>query len=689
MLKPVDNFIAPQKIILFHIDLTGRVVEFNEAFKKAFSIHSDQKDSLEFSQLCHPDMPKAIVENIWETIQAGKPWWGIIKTTSSFPETTWLVQNIVPIYEGNRPKTYLSVAYPADAAQIEITEQQFHQLNAGQATLPKPSLQVKSPSQKRIILFSVLALTGMLGACSQLDNSAVGLFFVVIAMMGFSYLFFSAYTQARIKAKLHQGIDKLSQGRFNDIIADDSDWGQQLNLIRTRFAELSARHYEEAHTLAYYDALTDLPNRILMVEKIQQLISSPSLSTKPFSVLLMDLDHFKEVNDVFSHDLGDELIQQVANRIQSLVRHEDMVSRMGGDEYGILLQETTSKQAVLKANAILSALVKPYLLQGNTLSVSASIGIAHYPEHGRHYETLLKHADLAMYAAKENGRNCVFEFEPDMAKTARKTLNLETALHQAIEKQQLKLAFQPQIHFDIQSVVGFEALLRWQHPKWGMISPDDFIPIAEKSDLIVQLGHWVLSQTLAMLQQFKQQDMAHLRIAINVSAREFWRTEFVEDLQAQLSQFPEVDPSCLELELTERLAMGDPEKIISVLEALRALGVRLAIDDFGTGYSSLNYLRCYPIQVLKIDKSFVQDVGNNPDDDAVCLSIVSLAKALNMETIAEGVETPQQEAFLKSIHCTHAQGFYYAMPLYAEELPAWLSENYPKLNLPKANLTHI
>ncbi|NCN68098.1 MAG: EAL domain-containing protein, partial [Thiomicrospira sp.] len=197
------------------------------------------------------------------------------------------------------------------------------------------------------------------------------------------------------------------------------------------------------------------------------------------------------------------------------------------------------------------------------------------------------------------------------------------------------------------------------------------------------------SQTLAMLQQFKQQDMAHLRIAINVSAREFWRTEFVEDLQAQLSQFPEVDPSCLELELTERLAMGDPEKIVSVLEALRALGVRLSIDDFGTGYSSLSYLRRYPIQVLKIDKSFVQDIGKNSDDDAVCLSIVSLAQALNMETIAEGVETPQQEAFLKSIHCTHAQGFYYAMPLYADELSAWLSENYPKLNLPKANLTHI
>lgn len=683
MLKPADITIAPQNILLFYTDLTGQVIESNEAFKKAFPFDAHQLEFLQYSQLCHVDMPKFVVEKMWQTLKAGKPWWGVIKTISQQSEAKWLVQNIVPVYEHNIPKTYLSVAYPADDAQIKTAQKQFENMRADSSHFFKFRSLFSPPSLKLISLSVVLSFTGMIGACSQLDNITTGPVFILIAMMGLSYLFFSAYSQARIKANLRQGIDDLSQGRFRDIIADDSDWGQRLNLIRTRIAELSARHYEEAHTLAYYDSLTDLPNRVLMAEKIQHLISDLSAATNSFSVLFIDLDHFKEVNDVFSHDLGDALIQQVANRIRSLVRHEDVVSRMGGDEFGILLKETTSEQAIVKANVILTALVKPYSIQGNTLSLTASIGVAHYPEHGHHYETLLKHADLAMYAAKENGRNCVSEFTSSMAQSARKALNLDTALRQAIEKQQLKLAMQPQIHYATQTVVGFEALLRWQHPKWDTISPEDFIPIAEKSDLIVQLGQWVLTQTLETLQQFKQQGMPHLRIAVNVSAREFWRVGFVEGIQAQLSQFPEVDPSCLELELTERLAMGDPEKIVSVLEALRSLGVRLAIDDFGTGYSSLSYLRRYPIQVLKIDKSFVQDIGNNPDDDAVCLSIVSLAKALNMETIAEGVETPQQEAFLKKIHCTHAQGFYYAMPLYADELPAWLAQNMPKLQHPK------
>ncbi len=441
------------------------------------------------------------------------------------------------------------------------------------------------------------------------------------------------------------------------------------------FSDITQRKQSEEaiHQLAFYDMLTGAANRFLLRERVEQLIRESSRDARVFALMFIDLDHFKEVNDVFGHDVGDLLLKEVTARIKQFMRQEDTLARLGGDEFVLLLNGATCEKLVDFASRVMESLVALYPIQEYQLAVSASIGVAIYPDNGLNYDTLLKHADVAMYQAKAAGRNTYVCFQFWMEDEARASLSIDMALREAISKSQFCLAFQPQIDFVTGSIVGLEALLRWKHPTLGVVSPDDFIPIAEKSDFIIDISDWVLRQGLQQLTRIQQAGYPDLRLSVNISAREFRKDNFVARIRELLAANSMIKAGQLELEITERLVMTEPEKAIQILAEIRTLGVRLAIDDFGTGYSSLSYLKRYPIQLLKIDQSFVRDIGTDSEDEAICQAVLALAKALNIETIAEGVETEAQASFLRDNGCQMAQGYFYAKPLFEEDLMQFLA----------------
>lgn len=437
------------------------------------------------------------------------------------------------------------------------------------------------------------------------------------------------------------------------------------DITRRKMAE------EEIERLAFYDGLTGMPNRYLLRDRVRQAISDARRHGAGFSLLFIDLDRFKDVNDVFGHEVGDRLLQAVAGRICQLIRDSDTLSRIGGDEFVLLMSDIDRAATEQKAKQLIERVVAPYAIDDTELNISASIGIAFFPTDGEDYDTLLKHADAAMYAAKASGRNTFTCFDMTMAEQAHERVTYDRALRQSLRNRDFRVAYQPQVDLETGRIIGVEALLRWTHPELGEVPPDTFIPVAEQSDLINDLGAWVLEESLGQLARWHAAGHEHLRMAVNVSARQFWQEGFGDEV-FRLLERSGVPPQFLEIELTERLAMQDPEQFISGMSRLHQAGVRVAIDDFGTGYSSLVYLKKLPIRVLKIDRSFVEDIGRDHDDEVICRSILDLAAAMGLETVAEGVEEQTHVEFLRENGCRYAQGYLFARPGTVEDIDALL-----------------
>ncbi|WP_340121209.1 GGDEF/EAL domain-containing response regulator [Methylobacter svalbardensis] len=423
--------------------------------------------------------------------------------------------------------------------------------------------------------------------------------------------------------------------------------------------------------LAQHDALTDLPNRLLLNDRLAQATALADRHGKQLAVMFLDLDRFKLINDSLGHTVGDQLLQSVAERLMAGVRNSDTVCRQGGDEFVILLADVEhAEDAALSAQKILDALTVPHLIDQLELHVSVSIGISIYPDDGQDADTLIKNADTAMYHAKESGRNNYQFFEQDMNVLAVERHFIESGLRLALERQEFILHYQPKINLETGTISGVEALVRWQHPLRGLIMPEQFVWIAEDCGLIVLLGTWVLSEACRQAQAWQDAGLPPVPVAVNISAVQFRHKDFLGSLTGILKDTG-LAPSYLELELTESVLMHDADSTASVLEALKALGLRLAIDDFGTGYSSLSYLKRFPIDTLKIDQSFMRDITHattDSDDASIVAAVVSMGKSLNQRVIAEGVETREQLAFLQAQGCGEGQGFYFSQPLSSEEL---------------------
>ncbi|MEO8767787.1 MAG: EAL domain-containing protein [Nitrosospira sp.] len=430
--------------------------------------------------------------------------------------------------------------------------------------------------------------------------------------------------------------------------------------------------------LAHHDVLTGLPNRMLLQDRLGQAIELAHRQGRQFAVLFMDLDRFKHINDSLGHAIGDRLLQSVAQRLVGCLRHSDTLGRQGGDEFVVLLSNITHvEDAALIAQKSLVALTLPHFIDHHELHVSASIGIGIYPGDGQDAATLLKSADIAMYHAKESGRNNYKFFKHDMTVQAVQRQSIESSLHRALDRQEFTLHYQPKINLRSYVVVGAEALIRWQHPKWGLMPPSQFVPIAEDCGLILPIGRWVLREACRQAQAWRQAGLPPITVAVNTSALEFSAPDFLDNIRTTLEE-TNLEPRYLELELTESVLMRDAEFTDSVLHALTALGVKLAIDDFGTGYSSLSYLNQFPIDTLKIDQSFVKRMTSNPDHATIVSTVISLGKSLKLRLIAEGVETPEQHAFLLAQHCDEGQGYYYGRPGTAEKFATLLQTGIPR-----------
>jgi diguanylate cyclase (GGDEF)-like protein/PAS domain S-box-containing protein len=424
--------------------------------------------------------------------------------------------------------------------------------------------------------------------------------------------------------------------------------------------------------LAKHDFLTGLPNRMLLNDRIEQAITYAKRHVKRVAVLFLDLDGFKHINDSLGHSIGDKLLQSVSQRLVDCGRASDTVSRQGGDEFVVLLSEVhRAEDAAIAAARMLAAVAEAHLIDRHDLHVTSSIGVSVYPDDGLDAETLIKNADTAMYQAKENGRQNYQYFKPEMNTRAVERQSLEESLRRALERDELSLHYQPKIDFKTGAISGAEALLRWTHPTRGVISPAQFIPIAEECGLILPIGHWVLRKACQQAQAWNQAGLALATMAVNVSAKEFRGQQFLKELFAILAETG-IDPRSLELELTESVLMKHAESAASILETLRESGVQVAVDDFGTGYSSLSYLRKFPIDALKIDQSFVGRLGTTVDDASIVRAVISMAQSLRLRVVAEGVETLEQSEFLQALACDEAQGFYFSKPVPPLEFAALL-----------------
>jgi diguanylate cyclase (GGDEF)-like protein len=431
---------------------------------------------------------------------------------------------------------------------------------------------------------------------------------------------------------------------------------------------------ERAERLAYFDTLTGLPNRVYFEERLAECSERASQEKTKLALLFADLDRFKVINDTLGHHIGDRMLQEVARRFKDALGENVLLARMGGDEFVALFQFDADAPEFVeqKAEAMLKAVSSPIETDGYVLSTSTSIGIAVYPDHAKDIAALIRYADAAMYDAKEGGKNRYSFFTPILSQSASMRLHIEQELRHALQRGEFSLVYQPQYDLKRGDYVGAEALLRWHNEKLGSVTPDRFIPVAEETGLIVDIGAWVIEEACAAIDRLRRRGIREIRkISVNVSSAQFDQSDVYRTIDEALRRYA-VDPASLEIEITERLIMDATETNQNTLLALRELGCSIAIDDFGTGYSSLGYMKKMPIDTIKIDRSFISELPDNVHDVEVTKAIIALSKSLGYKVVAEGVENRFHESFLKQLGCDLAQGYLYAKPMDEESLVAFL-----------------
>ncbi|MEN6587587.1 MAG: EAL domain-containing protein [Sulfuricella sp.] len=443
-------------------------------------------------------------------------------------------------------------------------------------------------------------------------------------------------------------------------------------LMFSDISELKASQ-EHFEFLANHDRLTGLPNRNLFYDRLQHGLDQALRSKEKLAVMFIDLDNFKTINDTMGHEMGDLVLTQTAERLRACTRKEDTIARLGGDEFTVLAEDLRDPIGVVSSTArrIIDMLAQPFHLDGHEAQVSASVGIALYPDNGPDLQNLLKNADAAMYQAKQTGKNNYQFFTEHMNVKAKQRAQMEKDLRLALKNDELFLAYQPQIELESGRIIGVEALLRWRHPQLGLIPPQQFIPVAESSGLILSLGDWVMSAACSQIAEWERRGMNGFRVAVNLSARQFRHNHLAESIRNIIAE-KNTNPELLEIELTESAMMDDTDQASRTMHQLKDMGIHIAIDDFGMGYSSLNYLKRFPIDSLKIDGNFIREVASSEDDAAIASAIITMGHSMQLKVIAEGVETQEQMGFLKARECDAVQGFFMSHPMRAEKMTAIL-----------------
>ena len=451
--------------------------------------------------------------------------------------------------------------------------------------------------------------------------------------------------------------------------ADLEQANHELTVFNNELEKRVADKTKLVAKMAQYDDLTGLPNRFLLMDRLNQAIATAERNDSIVAVAFIDIDQFKKVNDSFGHATGDRLLQMVADRISPVIRKSDTLARIGGDEFTLMVTGLKSKRDIKPAvQTVMRAMSKPFLLENREIFLTASIGITAYPDDGVDEHNLLKNADAAMYHAKDEGRNNYQFYTNSMNEEAEERLAMESLLHQALDRNEFTLHYQPQYRIDNHKLTGFEALIRWQHPEQGLVSPDKFIPVLEETGLIVQVGEWVCKTACQQLKSWQDEQLPTVQMAVNISALQFNKPDFIEMIKRNILESGiDTRHGCFEVEMTESLLMNDTERVISTMTKLRQLGIEMSIDDFGTGYSSFNYLRSFPINTIKIDRSFIHEMNSSDDAQTIVNAIIVMAHAMNLTVIAEGVENDEQAQHLQAMGCDVIQGFLYGKPTTADQ----------------------
>ena len=510
----------------------------------------------------------------------------------------------------------------------------------------------------------------------QLKNNVIISLIVILVVLIISIIL-ASYIVKPLNVILKK-VNEVAKGNFEAKfkIKRNDEFGllsNQVNIMSdslVRYTDELKTKNAEIEYFAFNDYLTGLPNRISFIKILQERIETNN-GASSLAVIFVDLDRFKFVNDTFGHSVGDILLQQVASRIYKEINAYGTVSRTGGDEFVLEIQRSTKEEIMAIAQKLLNELSRPFDCEGNELYITPSLGISLYPSDGTDAETLVHNADIAMYRAKEQGRNNYQFYAHEMNERISKRVQLEKRLRTALEHDEFVLHYQPQIDLKTGQVSGSEALIRWNQPDMGLVSPMEFIPIAEETGLIVPIGEWVLRRACEQNVLWQKAGYPQMKVSANLSARQFVQKNLVENIQQILTETG-LDPELLELEITESIAMQQEEYVVSKLNALRGIGIKIAIDDFGTGYSSLSYIKKLPINTLKIDKSFLSDIKNESDEEEITSTIIALAKNLKLNVIAEGVETKEQLQFLQQRRCDEAQGYLFSKPLSDQDFEALL-----------------
>ena len=569
--------------------------------------------------------------------------------------------------------------------RVFVEQNEHHPLGALQLAVPVHRL---GTPDSEIVGAVIVEYTGI--RQELLDDAVWAMYLagatglVCIVLVGAFGARLASSVTGRLK-RLQHGLDLVANGAYEmrlsverrdeigmltsafNAMADDLRTGRDRLFLEMEKERATAQQVEY---LAFHDRLTGLPNRSMFSSVLERGLKEAKRYDRQLGLFFIDLDRFKDINDTLGHEAGDQLLQEVARRLGSSLRDSDCVARLGGDEFVVILPDATDRDSLgAVAQKILGAIARPIPIHGQQFRMTASVGISVFPTDGADEPTLMKHADIAMYQAKEDGKNGFAFYSAEMNRNSIERLALESHLRHALEEQQFEVHYQPKIDCRTGNLTGLEALLRWKHPTLGNVSPATFIPVAEETGLIVPLGLWVLEAACCQHMAWRAQCVTPLSIAVNLSARQFSHPRLLEDVRDVLARTG-MEADYLEVEITESMLMRDVEQAITVLRAFKAMGIRVSVDDFGTGYSSLSTLKRFPVDCIKVDRSFIREVPSNDGDRAIANAIIAMGKTLGLSVVAEGVERIDQVDFLREHGCDELQGYYFSRPLAAADIPA-------------------